>query len=186
MSNQLLFGIFIVSAILIFSFTIIYLLLMTSRHNKRRIADKELSDKYNKLPDSILVLYNSLLDRRQSSITNFLIFQVTTKVFGFTGVLYSIYGFGLNFLTDASKALSVLVALVSLVCVIIALYLSPERRISEYIVAWRKYDKLVTDMIGRFPFYNGKHGDCPLILAEAEKLSREISDIESDITSDAS
>ena len=203
MSELLLWIVFGGAAGLIFAFSIFYLLSMTLRHNKRRKADKNLilpnlneqkeTDKNlislnlegYKLSDSVIVLYNSVLDRRQSSITNFLIFQVTTKVFGFTGVLYSIYGFGFSFF-DAPKKLSMLVSFVSLVFVILALYLSPERRISEYIIAWRKYDKLATDMIMRLPFYDGKPGDCPLILKELEKISKEISDIESSIISDES
>lgn len=185
MSACYLWGVFLATAVLILIFTFSYLFLMTKRHKKRREKDRCIIDKYPKLPDSLIVLYNSVLDRRHSSITNFLIFQTTTKVFGFTGVLYSVYAFGLGFY-DVPKKLSVLVSFVSLISVVIALYLSPERRISKYIVAWRKYDKMATDMIGKFPFYDGKPGNCHLILKEVADISKEISDIESSIVSDES
>ena len=61
-----------------------------------------------------------------------------------------------------------------------------EKRISEYISAWRRYDKLVTYMIGKFPSYDGKPGKCPLILDEVANISKEISEIEHSITSDES
>lgn len=208
MNAFLLWGIFVGSALLIIVFTGGYLILMVSRHNKRRNTDWKLifpdsneqkgTDnkrkfpdlKGYKLPNSIIILYASVLDRRQSSITNYLIFQVTTKMFGFTGVLYSLYGFLLNFFKESeflfTEFLSTLVSFVSLVFVILALYLSPERRISEYMIAWRKYDKLATDIIGKLPLYDGKRGDCPLILKDVENISKEISEIEGAITSDES
>lgn len=189
MNSTFLWRIFGISFALIFLFVFFYLLTMIGRHNKRKKADMKLSEEYEQLPDSIKVLYNSVLNRRQSSIVNYLIFQLTTKVFGFTGVLYSIYGFGLTFFDfadDSSKTLAMLVSFVSLLCVIIALYLSPERRISEYIIAWRRYDKLVTDMIGSLPSYNGKPGKSPIIRNEVTKISKEISEIEHKITSDES
>lgn len=177
---------FVISFFLIVLFVAIYLISFNRRHNKRREADKKRYYSYKELPSSILALYLSILDRRHSSIMNYIIFQLTTKVFGFTGVVYSIYGFGLNFYEKPLKELSMLVSFIGLVCVIIALYLSPEKRISEYISAWRGYDKLVTHMIGKFPFYNGKPGNCPLIQNAAAKIAKEISEIEYSIATDES
>lgn len=182
--SHFLWNVFIGTFLLIVSFSVVYyLLVICMRHNGRRKSDRKICDGYQNIPDSIRILFYSLLDRRQSSIENYIIFQITTKVFGFTGVLYSVYGFGLNFI-DASKELTTSVSLLSLICVIIALYLSPNQRITEYIFAWRGYDKLVTDMIGKFPFYDGKPGNSPDVLRVLAKISEEVSKIECSIKSD--
>ncbi len=176
--------IFKVTFLLIFLFSIMYyILVICLRHNGRRKSDRKICEKYQCIAEPIRIMFYSVLDRRQSSIENYIIFQITTKVFGFTGVLYSVYAFGLTFVSPP-KDLSVSVSLVSLICVIIALYLSPDRRIEEYIVAWRRYDKLVTDMISRFEFYDGKPGGDPDILCELKKISDEVSEIECSINSD--
>lgn len=117
------------------------------------------------------------------------------KVFGFTGVLYSVLGFGITLIdfpadTPVSdiKMLSLQISLVSIVCVIIALYLSPTKRVAEYITAWRRYDRKILNILGRLPEYakldERNQENIKEISKIAEGISQFIFNVENDITSD--
>lgn len=131
------------------------------RHRDHRDRDKGLYEDNKELPSEIKTIYISLVERRYSTIQNYFIYQIVNKVFGLTGVIYSILGLGLGLIEVSSaadafsmKALCATVSFISIVCVIIALYLSPTRRVAEYINVWRLYDKKVSEMIGLLPTYS--------------------------------
>lgn len=127
----------------------------------------------------------------EDSIQNYYIFQIVNKVFGFVGVLYSVLGFGIALIdfpvnTPASdiKMLSMQISLISIVCVIIALYLSPTKRVAEYITAWRKYDQKISSVLGKLPEYTKLKDDDNKISEFVEEISQFIFDVENSITSD--
>lgn len=131
------------------------------RHRDHRDRDKGLCEKSEGLSPEIKAIYISLVERRYSTIQNYFIYQIVNKVFGLTGVIYSILGLGLGLIELPStadafsmKALCATVSFISIVCVIIALYLSPTKRVAEYINVWRLYDKKVSEMIGLLPTYS--------------------------------
>lgn len=162
------------------------------------------------LPPELKNIYISLVERRYSTIQNYFIYQIVNKVFGFTGVIYSIFGLGLGLIDPPSemdafsmKALCATVSFISIVCVIIALYLSPTRRVEEYIKVWRLYDRKVSEMLGVLPSYSkienvdtqaatpgsgAPESDAGVHKAEVSELINELSkfvfEIESSITSE--
>lgn len=81
-------------------------------------------------------------------------FQLINKVFGFLSVVFSLLSFAsytleaLNtqslFLTNNLSNL--LVSFLSIVCVIIALYASPNRRVVDYINAWRIDERIINEI----------------------------------------
>ena len=187
--SYLLLGIIICLTVVCFISTVL------GRHGKHKKRDKELCESYKGLPEPIKTLCISLIDRRYGSIQNYYIFQLVNKVFGFTGILYSVLGFGItliDFPTDIStsdiKMLSMQISLISIVCVIVALYLSPTKRVAEYITAWRKYDGEIVSVFGKLPKYakldvnNDK--DVEEINKIVEGISKFIFDVENNITSD--
>ncbi len=165
------------------------------RHKGHKKRDKKLCENFNDLPSLIKTMCISLIDRRFDSIQNYYIFQIVNKVFGFTGVLYSVLGFGITLVdfpasTPASeiKMLSLQISLISIVCVIIALYLSPTKRVAEYITAWRKYDRKISSVLARLPEYtkldDQNEKDVEKISKIVEEISQFIFDVENSITSD--
>lgn len=179
--------------IIILLLSLIYLAsTILGRHRGHKKRDKELCESYENLPKPIKTMCISLIDRRYDSIQNYYIFQIVNKVFGFTGVLYSVLGFGItliDFSTGTSpseiKILSMQVSLISIVCVIVALYLSPTKRVVEYITAWRRYDRKISSILGRFPEYAklGEENDKE-IHKIVEEISQFIFSVENNITSD--
>lgn len=185
LSNSLLGIIIILSLVCLAS-------IIWGRHGGHKRRDKELCESYNGLPNLIKTMCISLIDRRYSSIQNYYIFQIINKVFGFTGVLYSVLGFGITLMdfpanTPASdiKMLSMRISLISIICVIIALYLSPTKRVAEYITAWRRYDRKISSVLSRFPEYV-KLGEenAEEVAKIVEEISQFIFNVENDITSD--
>ena len=84
--------------------------------------------------------------------------------------------------------LSLQISLISIVCVIIALYLSPTKRVAEYITAWRKYDRKISSVLARLPEYtkldDQNEKDVEKISKIVEEISQFIFDVENSITSD--
>lgn len=76
------------------------------------------------------------------------------------------------------------ISLISIVCVIIALYLSPTKRVAEYITAWRKYDQKISSVLGKLPEYTKLKDDDNKISEFVEEISQFIFDVENSITSD--
>lgn len=185
--SYLLLGIIIVLSVLCLILT------LAVRHRRHKIRDKKLCESYTGLPDIIKTMCISLIDRRYDSIQNYYIFQIVNKVFGFTGVLYSVLGFGITVIdfpaaTSASeiKMLSMQISLISIVCVIIALYLSPTKRVAEYITAWRKYDRKLSSVLGNLPKYAklNNENNSDEIRKIVEGISQFIFDVENSLTSD--
>lgn len=185
--SHLLLGVIIALSVLCLILT------LAVRHGGHKKRDKKLCESYTVLPDIIKTMCISLIDRRYDSIQNYYIFQIVNKVFGFTGVLYSVLGFGITVIefpatTSASeiKMLSMQISLISIVCVIIALYLSPTKRVAEYITAWRKYDRKLSSVLGNLPQYaklsSGNNSD--EIRKIVEEISQFIFDVENSLTSD--
>lgn len=160
------------------------------RHGGHKKRDKALCEGCDGLPDVIKIMCISLIDRRYDSIQNYYIFQIVNKVFGFTGVLYSVLGFGITLIdfpadvpASEIKMLSMQISLISIVCVIIALYLSPTKRVAEYITAWRRYDRKLSSVLGRLPEY-AKLENADKIKEVVEGISQFIFNVENSITSD--
>lgn len=134
--------------------TSIYLFLTIGRH--ARLRNKAINDisEYPDLPLSLKHAYTNLLNKRYGYIQKYLIFLATTKISGFTGVLFSVLGLVAP-LFSASEHIIFLYGLVSIVCIIIALYISPAKRIKEYIVSWRECDAKVFCLDQELSICNG-------------------------------
>lgn len=130
------------------------------RHRAHRDADIALYQNNKSIPPEMKRAYASLVERRYSTIQNYFTYQIVNKVFGLVGVLYSVLGFGLGIIptNDTSnvpiKTLCAVVSFISIICVIIALYLSPTKRVAEYIDAWRRYDQKIFELSGKPSIYN--------------------------------
>ena len=54
----------------------------------------------------------------------------------------------------AEKEMQILVSLSSIIAVIIALYISPDKKYSQYVEAWRSYNALVGEMKANIYYYH--------------------------------
>lgn len=116
---------FVVIGIIIF-LVALYYVLMRLRHYKRFKKDcnnPEIS-KYIDLIQPVLI-------RRFQHRQNYFWFQIVEKVFGFASVAFSLMAF-LVIAVETDAFTEFLIAFTAVVCVIIALYITPHDRISEY------------------------------------------------------
>lgn len=62
---------------------------------------------------------------------NYVVFQLIDKIFGAASVIYSLLSFSVIAI-ETDKFTQFLISLTAVICVIIALYLTPRARIAEY------------------------------------------------------
>lgn len=178
----LLFTCFSIAAI--FSAILYYILFVYCRHQRIRKKALRTWNRYSKknpIHPRIIIVYHSVLDRRFSYISTYCIFQIIDKLFAIMSIVYSIIGM-ITIMIETPKSISFLVALFSLLCVIIALYLTPNKRIPQYISAWRRCDEKVNDMQSRVTKYSNIDD------ADIEKIVEDINlfliKCENDLSSD--
>ena len=139
---------FILIALLV---AIVYLIGNLSKHRKEKKSDEALIQSFiiktgenEKENTSLSWLFESLLVSRYRCIKTYHITQLTSKLSGILGLAFSALGlaaFADGFIV-AEKEMQILVSLSSIIAVIIALYISPDKKYSQYVEAWRSYNAL--------------------------------------------
>lgn len=161
--------------------TLVYLFFTIRRHARLRKKAIENISKYNELPLSVEVAYTNLLNKRYGYIQKYLIFLATSKISGFMGVLFSLFSLTAS-LYDASEKTAFWYGLISVICVIIALYLSPAKRIKEYIVLWRKCDAKVFEIESKLSSCNKLQDTNKYVKHIVKSITKFICEAESDLT----
>lgn len=138
--------------------TMIYYSKTNKRHKERLNIAENFLNEYGPISKCVKQSYLIICQRRYEHIMTFFNFQLINKVFGFLSVVFSLLSFSsytLEALTISNDFLindlsSLLVSFLSIVCVIIALYASPNRRVVDYINAWRVDEKIVNEITANF------------------------------------
>lgn len=189
--NMLLLYVSLFFIILVGILVLIYYLQTNSRHKKRFVDAKKLIESYDHIPLCLKNAYCLINQRRYEHIMTFFNFQLVNKVSGFLSVIFSLLSFVsciLDCLDDCipnskcDNLASIAVSFLSILCVIVALYASPSRRVVEYITSWRIDERTINEMTAELDTYDN------LTEKEAREkakiyLSR-ISDAEDNIRSD--
>lgn len=117
----------------------IYLISGTIRHRNRKnnYLDSNITNKE----------FSVLVQRNYEYILSFLGFQTVGKYVEIMAILFSLGAFTYNSFDMQSKLISSILSIASIVLVVISIYLNPKKRAKEYIIAWRKSDKLVNEII---------------------------------------
>lgn len=153
-------------------------------HKKRMVQDLKSWDEICKKYADVSILRKSfvvLLERRFSYIRNYFLFQILNKDFGFLGISYSLMGIVILLFEDMDF-LSILISFSSVVCVVIALYLSPNIRVIQYISVWRKCDNKIMETFSVIVECNGNKEKIQKYEMEIAKL---LNDCENELTCDS-
>lgn len=163
--------------------TAIYLYLTIGRHARlRRKAFDDMSE-YKNLPLSLKHAYTNLLNKRYGYIQKYLIFLAVSKISGFASVLFSVLSLTAPLL-DTSEKITFLYGFISIICVIIALYLSPAKRIKEYIVSWRMCDAKVFDVECRLQTFDRLPNADKHVKGVVKSIAKVMQNAESNLTSE--
>ncbi|MFR2096556.1 hypothetical protein [Eubacterium sp.] len=133
--------------------TMIYYSKTNKRHKERLNIAENFLNEYGPISKCVKQSYLIICQRRYEHIMTFFNFQLINKVFGFLSVVFSLLSFSsytLEALAISNDLSSLLVSFLSIVCVIIALYASPNRRVVDYINAWRVDEKIVNEITANF------------------------------------
>ena len=163
-----------------------------SKHCKEKKSDETLvkcfiikTGEVEKENISLSWLFESLLVSRYRCIRTYHITQLTSKLSGILGLTFSALGlaaFADGFIV-AEKEMQILVSLSSIIAVIIALqYISPDKKYSQYVEAWRSYNALVGEMKANIYYYHSGQED--QVLASAQSIQKRTIDIQKQISSD--
>jgi len=145
----------------------LYIVFMNKRHFEIMEKEKQLmgfssqgnqqEDASNEIPDCIGQIVTKLIQRKKSYISNFITFQIANKIFGVGSVVYALLNFlSQTFLKESNEYsawLDPTISFLSIIFVIVALYLSPTSRVSQYIEAWKKCDERISLCIARCCLY---------------------------------
>ncbi len=137
--------------------TILFILCTTIYCFKRLMYYKRITKKTDKNIDLYVpygfsatkVGLKAMNEKRCGYIKNYIVFQAVNKVSGLSGVIYAVLGMLMSMIDGVSSWMLYTTNLISIISVIIALYISPTKRASEYLDAWRVTDaflaKISTD-----------------------------------------
>lgn len=169
----------------------VYLIGNLSKHHKEKKSDEALIQHFiiktgmdEKDNTSLSWLFESLLISRYRCIKTYHITQLASKLSGILGLAFSALGlaaFADGFIV-AEKEMQILVSLSSIIAVIIALYISPDKKYSQYVEAWRSYNALVGEMKANIYYYHSGQED--QVLASARSIQKKTEDIQKQISSD--
>lgn len=189
--NMLLLYVSLFFIVLVGILVLIYYLQTNSRHKERFKAADQLIKSYDDIPLCLKNAYCLINQRRYEHIMTFFNFQLINKVSGFLSVIFSLLSFIsciLDCLDDCipnskcDNLAAIAVSFLSILCVIVALYASPSRRVVEYITSWRIDERTLNEMTAELDTYKF------LKEKEAQKKAKmylaRISDAEDNIRSD--
>ena len=131
--------------------TLIYYVCMMKKHKKAYEHEKTTYSKSD-LPVDIKNGGFLLFERKISYVRNYIIFQLAHKIFGLASVVFSLLGLIAISATITNYLgmnvwLEYVIAFLSIVFVVIALYLSPTNRVEQYITAWKQVDAKTSELI---------------------------------------
>lgn len=136
--------------------TYIYYRKTDNRHKKRLNTAVQFIDEYGNIPKCVRQSYMIICQRRYEHIMTFFNFQLINKVFGFLSVVFSILSL-ISYILEsididiatkgiANSLANILVSFLSIICVIIVLYASPNRLVVDYINAWRVDEQVINEI----------------------------------------
>lgn len=144
---------------------LIYYLQTRKRHYNYKRCQKaeEFIEEYDKkIPLCLKNTYLLINQRRYEHIMTFFNFQLVNKVSGFLSVIFSLIAFA-SYILDYTEICigyrkfndlaCLAVSLLSILCVIVALYASPSRRVVEYITAWRIDERTINEITAELDTY---------------------------------
>jgi uncharacterized membrane protein (DUF106 family) len=118
-------------------------------------------------------------------------FQLVNKVSGFLSVIFSLLSF-ISCILDCfddcilnskyNNLVAITISFLSILCVIVALYASPSRRVVEYITSWRIDEKTINEMTAELDTY--KYLNETEAKEKAKEYLGRISNAEENIRSD--
>lgn len=175
---------FYVSITVLFVLTmVIYVWTMRDKHRKRKIKDKE---QLKKMTDDVAtqLTLETLIDRRYSHRCNYIGFQLVDKVFGIAGIIYSLMGI-MTIVIESSRLVEFLIDFTAVICVIIAIYLTPRNRIAEYDRSAKKLDSDVQEAFSMISKYKPDDALNKNLLVELNSfVGKAIEEAENEIISD--
>lgn len=165
--NMILLILFIISTSIMIIVCTLYIVYMNKRHFEVMEKEKLLmglssqsnqqEDASKKIPDCIEQIVTKLIQRKKSYISNYITFQIANKIFGVGSVVYALLNFlSQTFLKESNEYstwLDPTISFFSIIFVIVALYLSPTSRVSQYIEAWKKCDERISLCIAKCCLY---------------------------------
>lgn len=204
---------FIFASSMIVLVTSLYIIFMNKRHSE--IKEKELqlmgipsNDESESLlsyqiPECIAKIVKTLIQRKKSYISNYITFQISNKIFGVSSVVFALLSFlSQTFLKESNKYsnwLDPTISFFSIIFVIVALYISPTSRVSQYIEAWKKSDERMNICIAKCCLYKSwkeaietaRENNLPcddtyqLINQEAEEIAQVLTECERVLCTDS-
>ena len=135
---------YFISLFLIILISSVYMFFMLGKHKTRSKEEKKMIERDISFQMETCIF--TLSERKYDYIRNYLIFQLGNKIFGLASVVFSILGI-MTFSEKESSWIEYLIAFSSVVCVILALYISPPSRVTQYILAWKKCDALMLEVM---------------------------------------
>lgn len=179
---------------------------MTERLSKTIVQERKpevntyiSNDSVINIPFPISLNIVDVISKQYDYICNYIYFQISNKIFGVASVVFSficlyINQSGLTDNGDMVKYANLFCSFISIVCVIIALYLSPVSRVSQYINSWKMLDGEINRIYSSLYVYNElsnlitkeetKEKAMKEIEAEATKISKLLREAERNLTSD--
>ena len=156
------------------------------------------------IPLSIGTILKRMLKRQNEYGNNYVLFQITNKVFGISSVVYSILGLiasqtQISSIFHMNIWLNPCLAFFSIVFVLIALYLSPTTRVGQYISSWKMIDEGINRAISKLEKYDMLNTKYDLYIEknphkfiviqkiiekEADSLAKTLSNAEWELTTD--
>ena|GEM_PF-5682848 len=168
---------------------VVFCIVIAFKMKEHRERRRSLEDAYKKLHDvagiGSLEMAHHMIYRSNCYIRNYFIFLYTSKALEILSILFSIATF--LFVTgDRGGYESQLVSLLAIVFVIVTIYVSPSKRATQYLNAWRKSDYHVRAFLVELEL--AKKHSCRkrnfMIRAKYRELAVLLKTIEKSITTD--
>ena len=148
----LFFGIFgLISLLILVIGAVCFVAFERKRYRKEmEKAKKDLEKK--EIPNPIKESLEVLLERRNNYINNWITFQAVNKTSGVGSIVFSIVALTASTIS-VELWVSLILGLLSILFVITALYLSPSRRVQQYLSAWKRTDYMYHLSLAKEPVY---------------------------------
>ena len=151
------------------------------------------------IPRPIALNILKTIYRQNNYIRNFIKLQISNKMFGVSSVVFSLISLfighaGLTEKGTYIQYIGFFCSFISIVCVLVALYLSPVTRVTQYMKAWKRLDAELSRINAEILYYNElaekyNNNDTRAkaideIRNEANKIANFLIDVEAEINSD--
>ncbi len=143
---------YIVITCIFISVMLRYGIVMRDKHKQRKLMYEGILKNISN-DNKILNMVNILIDRRYDHRCNYITFQLVDKIFGVAGIVYSLLGL-LTMIVSCSVIVEFIISFTAIICVIIALYLTPRDRIMQYDKSAKKLDDAILRAFSLISIYN--------------------------------